>query len=183
MKSKLIIGILLLAVCSWLLWRGVSPAPPDGAESVGVAEARYRIEGLKMIRTDAIGTPTLEVRATTAEYFDDGSAKLTTVEARGLTGEAAPWRLTSPNGSVPAGEKRLKLLTPVSGTGRWPDGEEFTLAAHDTWVDSDARRVSSSQLININGLTRNATAQGFSAPFDASHLQLDSVEMHYVLGK
>lgn len=181
MKAKLIVGFLLLIVCSWLWWTGVSPAPSDLAEGTRVAQPRYRIEGLRMIRTDDTGTPALELRAATAEYFDDASAKLTTVEVRGLTGEAAPWRLTAPNGSVPPGEKRLKLLTPVSGTGRWPDGEDFTLAAHDTWVDSDARQVSSTQPININGLTRTATAQGFSAPFDASRLQLNSVEMRYVL--
>ena len=182
MRSRYWLGVPAALLAVWL-GLGDFRAPVDPAAEAAAAFApRYRIEGLRLMRTDATGAPALELRARSADYYDDGSAQLKTVEARGLSGNAAPWELASPEGVVPAGQRRLKLLEPVTGTGQWPRGEKFQLKAGDVWVDDAARSFSSELPLLIDSPTRSAKAKGFRAPFDGQTLQLESVEMRYALG-
>lgn len=182
MRSRYWLGIPAAALAVWL-GLGDFRAPVDpAAEAAAAFSPRYRIEGLRLMRTDAAGVPALELRARSADYYDDGSAQLKAVEARGLSGNAAPWELASPEGLVPAGQRRLQLLPPVTGTGQWPDGEKFQLKARDVWVDDAARTFSSELDLDIDSPSRAAHAKGFSAPFDGRTLQLKSVEMRYAIG-
>lgn len=181
MGTRYWLGIPALLLALWLGF-GDFHADVDPNANASLAFApRYRIEGLKLMRTDADGMPALEMRAASADYYDDGSAQLKTVEAKGLSGSAAPWQLQSPQGVVPAGQRRLKLLAPVTGTGQWPNGELFQLSASEVWVDDAQRRFESSKPITIDSETRSAKAQSFVAPFDGKTLQLNSVEMRYAL--
>lgn len=181
MRTRYWLGIPVLLLAIWLGF-GDFHGDVDPAAEAGLEFApRYRIEGLKLMRTDAEGVPALQMVASNADYYDDGSAQLKTVEAKGLSGNAAPWQLQAPQGLVPAGQRRLKLLAPVTGTGRWPDGERFTLSASDVWVDDAQRRFESTMPINIESDSRSAKAKGFAAPFDGKTLQLNSVEMRYAL--
>jgi len=118
MRTRYWLGIPALLLAIWLGF-GDFHGDVDPAAEAGLAFApRYRIEGLKLMRTDADGVPALQMVASNADYYDDGSAQLKTVEAKGLSGNAAPWQLQAPQGLVPAGQRRLKLLAPVTGTGR-----------------------------------------------------------------
>jgi LPS export ABC transporter protein LptC len=182
MKTRYWLGIPALILGLWLGFGDFHGDVDPQAEAALAFVPRYRIEGLKLMRTDAEGVPALELRAASADYYDDGSAQLKRVEARGLSGEAAPWQLSSPQGVVPLGQRRLKLLAPVTGTGQWPNGERFRLAAEDVWVDDANRRFESDRPIRIDSETRAATAKSFRAPFDGRSLQLNSVEMRYALG-
>lgn len=181
MAARLLLGLLAIALAAWLLF-GEFHAPVDPvAEAAQGFAPRYSLDQLKLLRTDESGQPVLALSASHADYFDDGSAELKTIEARGLSGLAAPWRLQSPRGLVPVGEQRLQLQAPVSGVGRWPDGEPLRLSASEVWIDDQRKRIESSQPVAIESESRSATARSFSAPFNAASLQLNSVEMRYAL--
>lgn len=181
MSRLKLLGLVALAVVSgWLLWHGDmgTPATP---EVTATSQPRYHIEKLRAVRTDAAGTPLVRLTAAEADYFDDGSATLTQIEAAGLSGEAAPWVLNAPSGTVAAGEKRLLLHAPVNGKGQWMSGEGFTFAGSEVWVDDAKRQFYSSQPVTLDGPTRSARAKGFSAGFDGKTLKMTQPELSYVL--
>lgn len=172
---------LLLVMVAVLLWQG-GGAPDVIPETTADGAPRYRIEKLNALRTDADGQPLVRLTADQADYFDGGAAQLVNIEAIGLSGEAAPWALKSPSGTVAAGEKRLMLHAPVTGAGQWNTGEPFTFAGSAVWVDDSKRQFYSSEPLTIDSDTRNAKAQGFSAGFDGKTLKLTQPELSYDLG-
>lgn len=171
---------LLLVMAAVLLWQG-GTAPDAATETAAYDQPRYRIENLRALRTDASGEPLVQLTAKSADYFDDGAATLAQIEAVGLSGEAAPWALKSPSGSMTAGEKRLLLHAPVTGTGRWTTGEPFTFVGSAVWVDDAKRQFYSSQPLTIDSPSRTAKAKGFSAGFDGKTLKMTQPELSYVL--
>ncbi len=174
--------VLLLAMVAALVWQGDS-TPDVSTEELGAGAPRYRIENLKALRTDNKGQPLVRLTADTADYYDGGAAKLTNIEAVGLSGEAAPWALKAPAGTVASGEKRLLLLPPVTGTGRWTTGEPFTFVGSEVWVDDSKRQFYSNKPLTIDSATRSAKAQGFVAGFDGKTLNMTQPELSYVLGE
>ena len=175
-------GLALLALLVVaLLWQG--GGMPDGAtETAANTAPRYRIEKLRALRTDAKGEPLVRLTADSADYFDNGAAALQNIETVGLSGEAAPWALKSPTGTVAPGEKRLLLQAPVTGTGRWTSGEPFNFAGSAVWVDDAKRQFYSSEPITLDSPTRTAKAKGFTATFDGKTLKMTQPELSYVLG-
>jgi len=172
---------LLLVMVAVLMWQG-GGTPDTGSETVASDAPRYRIEKLSALRTDKAGQPLVRLTADTADYFDGGAAKLTNIEAVGLSGSAAPWTLRSPTGTVAAGEKRLLLHKPVQGTGRWSSGEPFTFAGSEVWVDDSKRQFYSTEPVELDSATRSAKAKGFTAGFDGKTLKMTQPELSYVLG-
>lgn len=182
MSKLTAIGLaVLLVIVAAAVWQ--SGGTPDGAADVASNSApRYRIEKLRALRTDEQGLPLVRLTADTADYFDGGAADLSNIETTGLSGEAAPWTLKSPSGTVAAGEKRMLLHKPVDGTGRWASGEGFIFAGSAVWVDDAKRQFYSTQPITITSPTRNAKAKGFTASFDGKTLKMTQPELSYVLG-
>jgi LPS export ABC transporter protein LptC len=174
--------LLLLGMVAVAVWQG-GGTPGLAPEPTGGNVPRYRIEGLQALRTDAKGLPLVRLTADEAEYFDGGAARMVNLEAAGLTGEAAPWMLKAPAGSVAAGEKRLRLHAPVTGTGRWNDGEPFTFQGNNVWLDDSTRQFSSTEPLVLDSATRKARAKGFVAGFDGQSLQLTQPELRYDLGE
>lgn len=179
-RLTLLALVLLTAFGGWLLWRD-DMGLPETPETTATSQPRYHIEKLRAVRTDAAGAPLLRLTAAQADYFDDGAATLTEIEAAGLSGEAAPWILNAPSGTVTAGEKRLLLHAPVKGQGQWLNGENFVFAGSEVWVDDNQRQFYSSQPVTLDGPTRKARAQGFSAGFDGKALKMTQPELSYVL--
>lgn len=180
-SSAIGLAVLLLAVAV-IIWRS-GGMPDEALQGADSGAPRYRIEGLRALRTDASGLPLVRLTADTADYFDGGAAALTNIEAIGLSGEAAPWALKSPSGVVAAGEKRLLLHRPVTGTGRWTSGEPFVFAGSEVWVDDAKRQFYSSQPLTIDSPSRSARAKGFIAGFDGKTLKMTQPELSYVLGE
>lgn len=176
------VGVLVLLVLGAALWiqRGADTAMPEAGRSETLP--RYSADTLKAVRTDATGQPQLAVRAAHGDYYADGSARFTDITALGLSGSAAPWQLTSPVGTVPPKEKRLLLHAPVSGTGRWPNGEPLTFRGADVWVDQQRRQFSSDAPVSVVSPTRTANGKGFVAGFDGQTLTMKNVELQYELG-
>jgi len=174
------LALVVLAI-SVLMWQGAN-APESSGEAATQGQPRYRIEKLRALRTDEQGQPLVRLTADTADYFDGGAAALTNIETVGLSGEAAPWALKSPSGTVAAGDKRLLLHAPVSGTGRWSSGEAFTFAGSAVWVDDAKRQFYSSEPITIDSPSRTAKARGFTGSFDGKTLKMTQPELSYVLG-
>ncbi len=173
---------LLMLVMAALMWQSANQSD-SATETASQGMPRYRIEKLRALRTDDRGLPLVRLTADTADYFDGGAAALTNIEAVGLSGEAAPWALKSPSGTVTAGEKRLLLHAPVNGTGRWANGEVFSFAGSEVWVDDARRQFYSTQPIVINSPSRNARAKGFTGSFDGKTLKMTQPELSYVLGE
>lgn len=171
---------LLLVMVAVLLWQGGS-APDAATETAANGQPRYRIEKLRALRTDAKGQPLVRLTAESADYFDNGAATLEQIEAVGLSGEAAPWALKAPSGNVTAGEKRLLLHAPVTGTGSWATNEPFTFVGSAVWVDDAKRQFYSSQPLTLDSPSRSAKAKGFAAGFDGKTLKLTQPELSYVL--
>lgn len=171
---------LLLVMAAVLLWQG-GHAPDTATETAANGQPRYRIENLRALRTDASGQPLVRLTAESADYFDNGAASLQRIEALGLSGEAAPWALNAPSGTVAAGEKRLLLHAPVTGTGSWTSGEPFTFVGSAVWVDDAKRQFYSSEPLTLDSPSRTAKAKGFAAGFDGKTLKMTQPELSYVL--
>lgn len=180
-RTTLVGLVLLLGMVAVLVWQG-GGAPDAVSETTAEGAPRYRIEKLNALRTDANGQPLVRLTADQADYFDGGAAKLVNIEAIGLSGEAAPWALKSPSGTVATGERRLMLHAPVTGSGQWSSGEPFSFTGSAVWVDDRKRQFYSSEPLTIDSDTRNAKARGFTAGFDGKTLQLTHPELSYDLG-
>lgn len=181
MRSVLVLGALALLAC-WLAWHGDDSASNAGpSASPKQAEARYVLEAATVQRTDKNGDPSLRLTVAEARYFDDKAASLKTIDVEGLSGQAAPWKLHSDAGLVPAGESRLRLQAPVSGAGRFPDGQLAKVQAGAVWVDENEHSFSSDEAVTLIGTSREARAKGFTASFSGKKLKLNSVEMRYAL--
>lgn len=179
---SILLSLFAALLVGWLLWKNDPVLPPgllDEAEGPGAP--RYHFEGLVMQRTDATGQPAVQLTVARAEYFDNRAARLVDINAKGLSGAAAPWSLHSALGEVAGGERRLKLNAPVSGTGRFPDGEPVAVAAGSVWVEEGQRRLVSTEPVMLTGSSRAAKAKGFVASFDGKSLKLNNVEMRYAL--
>ncbi len=174
---------LLAALAGWLAWHGDVAVMASGAAAAGPAEPRYTLENVTVQRTDSAGIPTVLLTVAKASYFDDRAARLETIEVTGLSGEAAPWHLHSEFGSVPAGQQRMQLKGPVTGSGRFPDGQAARVAAGAVWVDEDHHNFNSNEPVTLKGATREAHAQGFTASFSGKKLKLNNVEMRYALSR
>lgn len=172
---------VLLLMTAIMVWRS-GGAPGERSEELGrQGEPRYRIEGLHALRTDEHGIPLVRLTADSADYFDGGAATLVNIRAEGLSGDAAPWALAAPSGTVAAGEKRLLLLPPVTGTGRWNTGEPFRFVGSHVYVDDRKRQFYSSEPLTLESATRNGKAKGFTAGFDGKSLKMTQPELSYVL--
>lgn len=177
-RVLVVLGLLGLGV--WL-WRGGVATDP-ATEAKLAAAPRYQLQGLAVLRTDEKGTPLVRLTAKKGDYYDGGAARLETIEAEGLSGNSAPWQLLSPLGTVAAGEKRLLLHTPVTGQGRWTNGETFTFKGEDVWVDDARRRLYSERPMQLLSPSRTARAKGFTASFDGKTLQMTQPDLSYDLG-
>jgi LPS export ABC transporter protein LptC len=179
MRATLI--LLTLAALALWLWRG-SPTVDPADEARLAAAPRYQLQGLESLRTDEQGKPLLRLTAAKGAYFDNGAATLDEIHVAGLSGSAAPWRLAAPLGSVPAGEKRLLLHAPVTGQGRWADGEPFDFRGEEVWVEDRERRLHSKRPMTLSSASRSAKAKGFTASFDGKTLQMIAPDLSYDLG-
>lgn len=175
--ALLALGLIVMAALMWQSANG----PDEVVATASSDTPRYRIDKLHALRTDNAGQPLVRLTADTANYFDDGSATLTNIETVGLSGEAAPWTLKAPRGTVAAGEKRMLLQTPVTGTGRWSSGEVFNFAGSAVWVDDVKRAFYSSKPLTIDSPSRTVKAKGFIAGFDGKTLKMTQPELSYVL--
>ena len=181
MSRGALLGLaLLLAAIAAVMMQG-GGAPSTDNTIVNNQQPRYHIENLRALRTDEHGEPLVRLTADSADYFDGGAANLSNIEAVGLSGEAAPWALKSPSGTIAAGEKRLLLQAPVTGTGRWNTGEAFNFTGSAVWVDDAKRQFYSTKPITIDSPSRTAKAKGFTAGFDGKTLKMTQPELSYVL--
>jgi LPS export ABC transporter protein LptC len=174
----LLVGALLVA---YVLWVNDARMAAVAGPNATAESARYHFEGLSLRRTDARGQPTLLLEIARADYFDSRRAMFSGVSARAANGDVAPWKLSAPSADLPAGERRLRLNPPVSGSGAFPDGEPLTLAAGAVWLDEASRTMRSDAPIRLTSASRDVRAKGFTAALNGSALQLRSVEMRYAL--
>ncbi|HSW15242.1 MAG TPA: LPS export ABC transporter periplasmic protein LptC, partial [Solimonas sp.] len=161
-------ALALFAVLTLL--RGFQPEPP--AEVAAQAQLpRYELRGVEWTRLDAQGRPLIEAVAGTIRYYDDESARFDTLEVRRL-GANGPWNLTSPDGTMPAGEERLRLNPPVLITGRLSNGEPVQIDAESLWVDLQRKEIHTEDRVQLHAPNRQARARGLRADWAGTQLRL-----------
>lgn len=170
--------VLLLVVLAVLSLRGGRETPSSAAAEE--LTARYTLRGAQWQRFGPQGQLEFEGHAETIDYFDDESARLSQFEVAMPNGEGRPWTARSPEGRVPAGDRRLRLLGGVVGEGRWPDGETLQFTTPELWVDSANKRLDTESEVALKSRSREASSRGLKVDGAKQQLTLlHDVRMSY----
>ncbi|HZP12745.1 MAG TPA: LPS export ABC transporter periplasmic protein LptC [Nevskiaceae bacterium] len=174
--------ILLAVALLVLTWRGnetaVEPSSP-AAE----AQPRYQLDDARWIRYDERGQPEFQASAESIEYFDDESAKLSTIEMHSLGGASSPWRISAPRGHAPPhSQQRVQLYGGVDANGQWPQGEPLSFQTPSLWVDEKTHQIYTDAPVQLRGPGRSASAAGMRADWIGKSVELlGQVRTQYVL--
>jgi LPS export ABC transporter protein LptC len=160
------LGVLLAT------WQGPAPAPQRAAPSAQ-SLPRYKVLDGQWTRYNAKGQPEFVVTAQSIEYYDDESARLTTLEMHSLGGANSPWRLSAPEGyAPPQSQHRMQLRGGVDAMGHWPEGEPLHFTAPYLWVDERNRQLFTDAAVEVRGRNRSATADGLRADWVGKSIEL-----------
>jgi lipopolysaccharide export system protein LptC len=174
---------LLVALGIWLAtWRS-SLQPPAAAPARAEAQPRYQVTDGHWIRYNERGESEFEATAERIEYFDDESARLSTLEMHSLGGSESPWRLSAPEGYAPPhSDRRMQLRGGVRAMGHWPEGEPLNFETQYLWVDEVNRQLYTDAPVLLRGKSRSAKADGLRAAWVGRSVELlGQVRMQYVL--
>jgi len=164
-------ALLALGVLLFLSLRALERnAPPAGAGPE--ATPRYELLNSEWIRTSADGSPQFIARAAQMSWYDDQSAQLRHAEVRALGGGSSPWRLTAPEGHLPAKSRDLLLSGTVLATGHWPDGSHLGFHTERMWVETVQRMLRTDADVALEGSGRSVMATGLAADFDGRNIRL-----------
>lgn len=172
-RSPLLSLPVLLVAGGLLFWslRSLDRHLPDSG-AVASVSPRYELENSEWVRTGADGQPQFVARAAQMSWYDDQSAQLREAELSALGGRGSPWRLSAPQGHLPAKSQDVLLSGPVQVTGRWPDGADLQFTTDRLWVDTDAKMFRTDAEVALQGRHRNVLATGLEADFEGRHIQL-----------
>lgn len=181
--TRPVLAVLVLAVVAGLFFTlqrvddaVLTPAGPD------LRLPRYTLNDALLTRYDADGTPALKATAATLEYYDDESAKGTTLNVDVLSGTRTPWNLTAPAAMLPAHQHAFRLEGgPVIAKGQWPDNrEDVTITTTLVWVDPDQHEFHTDRALTFQSATRDGSATGLRSNWTNRNMTLlNDVKMHY----
>ncbi|WP_043113960.1 LPS export ABC transporter periplasmic protein LptC [Solimonas soli] len=174
--------LILIAAAAWIVNssmhrdRRLASNGASGDDRVPL----YVAERAVWTRYGADGQPLVEATAQHIDYFEDRSMVLSTVALDRLGGAQGSWHVEAPRGIVPANENRMRLEPDVSVKGAIKGNLPTAIAASEVWVDWDQKLISSDRPVRAEAPGRSATAQGWQADFNATHVQMSGkVEMQY----
>jgi LPS export ABC transporter protein LptC len=177
--------VAALSIAGMLYTFGMLESGGLQSSEAGSALPRYTLNEAELSRYDSEGEPSLLGRAQSIEYFDDESGRAEQLQVDVLNGEAAPWHLSSPLASLPAGqrpgERKILLQAPVLVSGRWPDnGEALQIETERLWLDADAHQFYTDAAVKLDSRARDGTAVGLRADWRQRSLRLlHDVKLHY----
>lgn len=182
--GRLLVLVAVLAVCVALLKtvQNFDQAGPQKVLDESGPRPRYVLHDAEWTRLGPDGKAQFHVTAATIDYYDDKSAILSTMTMDGLGGDKGAWRLTSPNGEVPAEEERILLKKPVVITGTSNNGREpIKMFTDQLWVDNKRKEIYTDLPIRLTQGAQQATATGMRADWVGQKLDLlHDVEVNYV---
>ncbi len=176
------VPIVLAVALLMLTWRG-SETAVEPASTAAEALPRYELADARWVRYDERGQPEFEANVESIEYFDDESAKLTSIEMHSLGGSSSPWRISAPEGHAPPhSQQRVQLLGGVNANGQWPQGEPLSFQTPYLWVDEKVRQIYTDAPVQLQGPGRSASAAGMRADWMSRSVELSGqVRTQYVL--
>lgn len=172
---------VLLGLGALVLWslQSLDRAAPL-TTAVEDTRPRYELRGVEWSRFDIQGQPELVVRADAMGWFDDQSASLVQPELHSFGGQGSPWRLTAPEGRLPAHSRTVELSGTVLATGKWPDGRELGFSTTRLWLDLSEKNLRTDADVSLEGAGRHVLATGLTADAAGQHLRLlSNVQAQY----
>jgi len=177
---RIIPAIVLLAMLVWTLWSLQDEGDTDGAVADAVTLPRYAAKGAQWVRYDDAGEPSIRVDAASIEWFDDRSAKLSTLAVDAPPSDKPEWSLRAPSGHVEAGQTILKLDGTVTGDGYWPDGLPAKVTTPTLDVDWQTHQLSTKAGVTLQSVGRTGTADALDANWTTRNVELNgSVKLRY----
>lgn len=175
----LLLGGIVAVSVQWLR-TAVSPREIVSADAP--TPPRYVVQQARWLRLGADGQPQFRAQAAEIRFYADESAQMDTLTLDALGGFDSPWQVRSTAGSVPAGQKRIRLQGAVSAEGRVLDGEPAQFRTTELWVDPELEQLSSPRPVQIETPTRSATAGGLRTDFKGQAVALSGpVAVRYAL--
>lgn len=150
-------AVLALVALTWSL-QGLEERA--GAAIKAGVEPRYTAKQAEWTHLGAQGVAEFHLSADTVEFYDDRSATLHNVVMDRFHAGQSPWRLTAPQGSIPAQESRVLLQNPVNITGTLLSGETLAIKTPRLWADSTRNELYTDADVQISSLNWQATATG-----------------------
>lgn len=169
---------LALAALSWSL-RGLEET--NTAETKTGPEPRYTAKQVQWTHLDAQGAAVFHLSADTVEYYDDRSATMSAVVMDRFHAGQSPWRLTAPQGTIPAQQSRVLLQNPVNAVGTLLNGDTVTINTLSLWADSSRNELYTDAGVQVNGPGWQATGTGLRADLAADKVALlHNTKVNYV---
>lgn len=173
MLRRLITAIVSLGMIAALVWSlsGLENKA-QGLDTPAAIEPRYTAKNAEWIHLNKAGTAEFRLTAETVEYYDDRSAALSNVVMDRFRAGQSPWRLTAPQGTIPARENRVLLQSPVTATGTLQSGETVTFNTTHLWADSARNELYTEAPVEMSSLNWSATGTGLRADLAGEKLAL-----------
>lgn len=168
----LLFPLALAVVAVVVTLQGFQPEPAAEGEGAAGPEPRYELADAQWTRHDPAGTPQLRATAARIEYFDDRSARLTTLTLDQLGGADGPWRIHAPSGTVPAEQMRMQIGPPVRMTGTLRQGGAVDVATERLWIDWQKREIYTDDRVTLTAPRREARARGLRTDWAGTRVRL-----------
>jgi LPS export ABC transporter protein LptC len=175
-----VLGLLAL-LAGWLAFEGFRD-PGDVPSALAEQRPRYHIEVADWTRYDEAGARVFVVGASSIDYFDDASMQLADIVLDTHAGDGQ-WRLDASRGSVPPGEKRLRLEPQVDVRGRTRKDVPVQIRTPTLWVDWAERTLSTEDAVDARTGASTLQAVGMRADWNGQHVEfLSDVKVRHVAG-
>lgn len=169
---------LALAALSWSL-RGLEENAGTVAKTA--APPRYTAKQAQWTHLDAQGVAAFHLTADTVEYYDDRSATLSNVVMDRFHAGQSPWRLTAPQGTIPAWQSRVLLQNPVNAAGTLLNGDPVTISTSSLWADGSRNELYTDASVQVDGPGWQATGIGLRADLASDKVALlHNTKVNYV---
>lgn len=164
------LAMSMLAALVWSLSGLENKAQMTDAPAV--VEPRYTAKNAEWTHLNKEGVAEFHLTAETTEYYDDRSVKLTHVVMDRFRAGQSPWRLTAPQGTIPAHESRVLLENPVNATGTLQSGEVVTITTPHLWADGAKNELYTDAPVELTSLNWQASSTGLRADLAGEKLAL-----------
>ncbi len=172
---------LLAALAAWLAFEGFRD-PGESAAAFEEQRPRYHIESADWTRYDPSGTPTFIVGASSIDYFDDASMMLNDITLDTRAGDGR-WQLGASRGTVPGGERRLRLEPQVDVQGSTSDGTPVQIRTPTLWVDWVERTLSTADAVAARAGASSLDAVGMHTDWSGQRVEfLSDVQVRHDTG-
>lgn len=173
MLRRLLTALFALATLSVITWSLLGLENKARiVDKPTVVKPRYTAKQAEWTHLNKEGVAEFHLTADSVDYYDDRSATLRTVVMDRFRAGQSPWRLTAPQGTIPARENRVLLQSPVTATGTLQSGDVVTIVTPRLWADSAKNALYTDAPVELTSLNWRATSTGLRADLAGEKLAL-----------